>query len=109
MKMSLKIVFAALFVAVSISAAPAQNLAGDPVEGKKIATRWCAACHDVSPDQKAAQDGIISFMQIAKLEDVSLASLIAIQGMPHQPMLDFDLSRKTKRDIAAYILTLKDK
>ena len=107
--MPLKAVFTALVFMAAISTAGAQTPVGDPVEGKKVAARWCATCHDVSPDQKAAQDGIISFMQIAKLKDVSLDTLIAIQSMPHQPMLDFDLSRKVKRDIAAYILTLKDK
>ncbi len=107
--MPFKTLFSALIFIGLTSAIEAQDLSGDPVEGKKIAVQWCATCHDVSPDQNTAQDGIISFMQIAMLKDVSLGSLIAIQSMPHQPMLDFDLSRKAKRDIATYILTLKDK
>ncbi len=98
-----------LFLTIFIPRADAQGPAGDPVAGKEIAVKWCASCHDVTPEQNTAQAGIPSFMAIAKLKDVTLDSLIAIQTMPHQPMLDLDLSRKVKRDIAAYILTLRGK
>jgi len=107
MKMPRSFAFFALIFISLATPAHTQGLAGDPAAGKKIAAKWCASCHDISPDQKTAQAGIISFMKIAKLKDVTLGSLIAIQTMPHQPMLDLDLSRKVKRDIAAYILTLR--
>ncbi|HHK75022.1 MAG TPA: cytochrome c [Rhizobiales bacterium] len=96
--------FAVLGLAASASA---QNLAGDPVAGKAVAVKWCASCHDVTPEQKTAQAGIPSFMTVARLKGVTLDSLIAIQTLPHPPMLDLNLSRKVKRDIAAYILSLK--
>lgn len=90
-------------------AAVAAEPPGDAEAGREVAMRWCSSCHDVTGHQEKVQPGIISFPSIARLKDVSMDSLIAIQSMPHVPMLDLDLSRKTKRDIAAYILSLKSK
>ena len=99
-------VFTLILSALQVNAAETE---GDAIAGKEVAKRWCSSCHDVTGQQTNIQPGIISFPSIARLEGVSMDSLIAIQSMPHIPMLDLDLSRKTKRDIAAYILSLKDK
>ncbi len=92
-----------------LAAAPAlaESPDGDAAAGREVAKRWCASCHDVTGHQAHVQPDVISFPEIARLKGVSMDSLIAIQSMPHIPMLDLDLSRRTKRDIAAYILSLK--
>jgi mono/diheme cytochrome c family protein len=109
MNMPTRTAFYLLACLAFLVSAQAQNLAGDPVAGREVAVKWCASCHDVTPEQKTAQAGIPSFMKIANLKGVTPDSLIAIQTMPHRPMLDLDLSRKIKRDIAAYILSLREK
>lgn len=107
--MRLSICLSSIFLLFAALPAAAASLTGDIATGKETAGRWCASCHDVTGHQAHVQPGIISFPQIARLKGVSMDSLIAIQSMPHMPMLDLDLSRRTKRDIAAYILSLKDK
>jgi mono/diheme cytochrome c family protein len=95
-----------LIVAAIVAAAPA--FAADPGNGKRLAYRWCAACHVVSPTQRGtASDQAAPFATIAKTPDLDAAKIALFLLYPHPKMPDMGLSRTEAADLAAYIATLK--
>ena len=83
--------------------------AGQAEQGKAIAERWCAACHQVSPEQTTASADVPSFMTIAQMR-ATPSALAALQGFladPHPVMPDMSLTRQEIRDLVAYIGSLK--
>ncbi|MBB4197599.1 hypothetical protein CCR94_13295 [Rhodoblastus sphagnicola] len=91
---------AALFL---LSATPV--LAGDIAQGKKIAQRWCAACHVVAMDQTQASADVPTFCDIAQRKSGEQLKLFLID--PHPKMPDMSLTREEIADIVAYIESLK--
>ena len=49
--------------------------AADPANGKRLAERWCAACHAVSPDQRQASADAPAFSTIARQADFDPGAL----------------------------------
>jgi len=82
---------------------------GQPEEGKVIAERWCAACHQVSPEQTTASADVPSFMTVAEMRSMKsdLAALEGFLANPHPVMPDMSLTRQEIRDLVAYIGSLK--
>ena len=81
---------------------------GQPEEGKLIAERWCAACHQVSPEQTTASADVPSFMTVAEMR-ATTSDLAALEGFlanPHPVMPDMSLTRQEIRDLVAYIGSL---
>ena len=94
---------------VFASIAPlAANAAGLPEEGRIVAERWCAACHQVTPDQNTASADAPSFMTIADGLDgeESLEALAGFLADPHPVMPDMSLTRQEIRNLVAYIGSL---
>jgi mono/diheme cytochrome c family protein len=87
-----------------VAATPA-FAAGDLVQGKKIAQRWCASCHVVSPDQTRASADVPTFCDIAQRK--SGAQLKVFLMDPHPKMPDMSLTRQEIADIVDYIESLK--
>ncbi len=81
--------------------------AADAVRGQIIAERWCAACHLVGPDQTQVLDGVASFSEVARREDVTADGLAAFLASPHPMMPDMGLTRDEIRDLTAYIESLE--
>ena len=81
---------------------------GIPMEGRKIAERWCAACHQVSEEQNTANTEAPAFANIAKKypDDDGLAALAAFLADPHPVMPDMSLTRREIGDLVAYIGSL---
>jgi len=81
---------------------------GNAQEGQRIAERWCAACHVVSPDQdRATAAAVPDFMTIARAG----GDLVWLEGFladPHPPMPDLSLTRREIRDLRAYFTDLRD-
>ena len=104
--LSIRIVMvAALLALIGGSASAADHAA----EGKVIAQRWCAACHQVSPEQTTASADVPSFMTIAQMR-ATPSALAALEGFladPHPLMPDMSLTRQEIRDLVAYIGSLK--
>ena len=99
------VMVAALLVLIGGSALAA----GHAAEGKAIAQRWCAACHQVSSEQTTASADVSSFMTIAQMRATSSA-LAALEGFladPHPLMPDMSLTRQEISDLVAYIGSLK--
>lgn len=78
--------------------------AGDPVNGERIAKRWCAACHVVTNTQRHASDAVPTFTDISRSQRFEEASLAVFLTAPHDPrMPDLSLSRLEVNDLVAYI------
>ncbi len=81
---------------------------GIPAEGRKIAERWCAACHQVSDEQAMANTEAPAFANVAKKypDDDGLAAHAAFLADPHPLMPDMSLTRREISDLVAYIGSL---
>jgi mono/diheme cytochrome c family protein len=81
--------------------------AADAFNGKRIAERWCAACHVVNATQSEANADAPPFEDIAKRPKFSESGLVTFLLDPHAKMPDMNLTRIEAGDIAAYIGTLR--
>jgi mono/diheme cytochrome c family protein len=89
-------------------AAASSAFAADPSNGRRLAHRWCEACHVVTPTQRrAATDQAPPFATIAKMPDFDAAKIALFLLDPHPKMPDMGLSRSGAVDLASYIATLK--
>jgi len=79
----------------------------DVRSGQTIAERWCAACHLVGPEQTRAIDGVATFAEVARREDVTIDGLRAFLASPHPMMPDMALTRTEIRDLVEYIKALE--
>lgn len=80
----------------------------NPADGRLIAERWCAACHLVAPDQRAATAGAPPFAEIARRHAGATGMLEGFLADPHPPMPDLSLTRQEIRNLVAYIMSLKE-
>ena len=78
-----------------------------PDHGETLVKRWCAACHLVAADQKAATTEAPAFAYVAKGPDFDTAKIASFLLDPHPKMPNMELSRDEAADITAYIATLK--
>jgi len=86
------------------------NLAfgADANNGRRLAYRWCEACHVVSATQtRPATDQAPPFATIARRPGFDAAKITLFLLDPHPKMPDMNLSRIEAGDLAAYIATLK--
>jgi len=82
-------------------------LAADASNGKRLAERWCAACHVVTANQREANADAPPFEEIAKRPHFSEPGLVTFLLDPHAKMPNMNLARIEADDIAAYIGTLR--
>jgi mono/diheme cytochrome c family protein len=97
---------AALLLA-PILAMPVSARAADAANGKRLAERWCAACHVVSSAQRRGNTQAPPFSEVAKKDHVDAPMLALFLLLPHPKMPDMGLSRAEAADLAAYIVSLK--
>ena len=83
------------------------SLAADASNGKRVAVRWCAACHVVTADQRHAYADAPSFREIANRPNFSESGLVTFLLNAHAKMPNMSLTRIEANDIAAYIRTLR--
>jgi mono/diheme cytochrome c family protein len=98
--------FAVLLVA-AVVALPAVARAADADNGKRLAERWCAACHVVSSAQHSGNTQAPPFSEVAKKKHVDAPMLALFLLLPHPKMPDMGLSRAEAADLATYIVSLK--
>ena len=83
-------------------------LAADADNGRRLAHRWCEACHVVSASQtRPATDQAPPFSAIARSPHFDAAKIALFLLDPHPKMPDMSLTRIEAGDLAAYIATLK--
>lgn len=90
------------------TAAPAQDLPGDPERGRAIAERWCIACHEI--DRGVREPSTVdapTFQAVADDPAVTELALRAFFQTPHRDMPNLQPSAEDKADLIAYILSLK--
>jgi mono/diheme cytochrome c family protein len=85
--------------------------AADVASGQKLARTFCVTCHTVAPGVGPAQAtaGIPSFMAVADKPDQSADKIKAALLAPHPPMPQMQLTVHELENLAAYILSLKEK
>ncbi len=81
--------------------------AADPMNGERLAQRWCAACHVVTANQRQAYSDAPPFEEIAKRPNFSESGLMTFLLDPHAKMPNMNLSRIEAGDIAAYVHRLQ--
>ena len=97
-----------LVLAVALLSQPGN--AADASNGSRIAHRWCAACHVVTPTQlRPTTDVAPPFATIAKRSDFNAAKIALFLLDPHPKMPDMSLTRAEAADLAAYIGSLARK
>ena len=75
----------------------------DVANGKRLAERWCNACHIVSPEQKAATTDASPFPGMSRQSSIDPARLALFLLEPHPKMPGMSLTRTEAADIASYI------
>jgi len=96
---------AMISVLLTLVAASPAFAAGDVVQGKKIAKRWCASCHVISPEQMQGSADVPTFCDIAQRKSGGKLKIFLMD--PHPKMPDMSLTRQEIDDIVAYIESLK--
>ena len=95
-----------LAAAAVMVAAPA--FGADADNGRRLAHRWCEACHVVSATQRrTASDQAPPFSAIARRPGFDAAKIAFFLLDPHPKMPDMGLSRTEAADLAAYIASLR--
>ena len=92
-------------------AAMAQALeAGDTSKGRMFAQEACAQCHGVLPDEVVSpRFNVASFKRIANTPGMTQQALSIWLTTSHPTMPNFILELEDRRNVAAYIVILKDK
>jgi cytochrome c len=94
---------------VRVLAGPPGAHAENVTEGSRLAQNLCSRCHVVTPDGPAGWTNAPSFAAVANKPTTTSASLQAIIQKPHMKMLGLARNPSEAADLAAYILTLKQK
>lgn len=81
--------------------------AQDAERGRMMAERWCAECHVVGPDG-AGGDAGPAFETVANREGGQADIIVAWLADPHPPMPNMSLTMAEIRDLAAYIMSLRN-
>lgn len=87
-------------LAVSSTAAIA---AGDGIEGREVAVRWCAACHVVTENQAAGTVDAPPFSEIREKHQGNMDFLESFLTQSHPNMPDMNLSTLEIRNLIAFI------
>jgi mono/diheme cytochrome c family protein len=87
---------------------PSSVASADPDNGRRLADRWCSACHVVATNQQRASADVPPFSTIARAPGFNAERLAFFLLEPHPRMPSMALSRKEATDIADYIKHLRD-
>jgi mono/diheme cytochrome c family protein len=94
---------AAALLSSLVLASPGAGWAADTAHGGRLAERWCASCHVVSPGQQHGTTQAPPFSEIAKQPHMDAPMVALYLLLPHPKMPDMNLSRSEAGDLAAYI------
>lgn len=94
-----------LVIGLIVAFTQSAGAAGDPREGRRVAERWCSGCH-VTGRSGRQSDTAPAFSALANDPKKSAEYLRTWINNPHPPMPNFNLTRQTVDDLAAYIRSL---
>jgi len=91
-------------------ALPARAESGDRALGEEIAARDCAGCHGAGQAKGVTIQGayVPSFSEIANRPNQNRERLQAFLAMPRHPMTSPPLGDRELRQLAEYILSLRN-
>ncbi len=92
-------------IALVLLGATAAASAQDVENGRRLAERWCAACHAIGAEPtrfNRAQP----LAAIAARQGITAAMLTAFLQLPHATMPKFPLRRQDAADLAAFIMDI---
>jgi mono/diheme cytochrome c family protein len=102
--------FCALLILVGAAVAGPVPGKPDPVHGQELAERLCTNCHLVGGSQQShANADVPSFHEIANRQGQTAGQIMAHIELPKHPMPTIPLTKSELADLAAYILTLRDR
>lgn len=103
------IAFAAiLLVSTGVSRAGPVTSAPDPEHGQELAQRLCSNCHLVSSAQEQVNVDVPSFHEIANMQGQTEGGVMAKIVIPKHPMPVIPITKPELKDLAAYIMSLRD-
>lgn len=81
----------------------------DVVAGRTYATQMCSSCHDVTShiNDEFAKARPPSFYAVANASTTTALGLQAFLVTSHEPMPNFIIAQKDRRNVIAYILSLR--
>jgi mono/diheme cytochrome c family protein len=89
---------------LAITLLPRPGIAADADNGKRLAERWCQACHVVTPTgPRVSTDGAPPFASIGARPDFDAAKIALLLLDPHPKMPNMSLTRPEASDLAAFI------
>ena len=97
----------AFAIPLLIGLAATPTFAADVASGQRIAARWCAACHMISPGQSQSSPDAPSFAAVAARYTPRELTLFLTAPYPRMP--NMPLSQPEIADLVAYIRTLGPK
>lgn len=88
---------------------PELGRAADPARGQEVAVRWCSACHVVTPGATPRPEQIAAptFAGLAADAAKDHAFLVRFMDDVHPPMPTYRLFPEERRDLIAYLETLR--
>jgi mono/diheme cytochrome c family protein len=92
-----------------MSVAPSLAQEGDASAGSTVARDTCAVCHAIRKGQESTNANAPAFDKIASVPGMTMIALQATLQTSHKSMPNFILSTEDRRNVAAYILSLKPK
>ena len=99
-----------LLLGVASAFAGPVTSAPDPAHGKDLAGRLCSNCHLVGTgEQQQANADVPSFHEIANKESQTAGTIMAHIVLPKHPMPTIPLTKSELADLAAYILSLRER
>ena len=109
MKAQILLLLAALLLAGSGAAfAGPVTSAPDAAHGQQLAQRLCSNCHLVDASQTKAMADVPSFREIANRQDQTEGTIMGMIIIPKHPMPVIPISKSELKDLAAYIMSLRD-
>lgn len=97
--------FGRVVALMAVVLGPDAARAADPVEGRDMAERWCAACHTIAPGE-ASDKPAPSFETIVNQRGRSGEWIGTWLSTPHEMMPDLTLSREEIAALVAYFDSL---
>ena len=80
---------------------------GQDIEhGRRLAERWCAACHATGPAPTKFHRAL-PLAAIAARQDVSSEMITSFLLLPHATMPNLPLGQKDAADIASFIMDMR--
>lgn len=94
---------------IFLGCAQAPARADSAEEGRNIAARWCAGCHDVGVgERRTGHDAAPDFKSVARRPGLNSGQLENWIGHPHPPMPNLNLTDREVDNLVIYIQSLKD-